>query len=145
MYIYTFIFNCIYVHICIYMYTYIYTGYEVQELSKDEEFEEIYNDLCISTEGQFNLIIDIDNISVEHILQSEYIENTPKIIILTTLLTWCGGSSTYVVKNPTYDFSTRVPLYRCGMFWLFVVGLFCLSSIICMLTLLCLWLVCIHM
>jgi hypothetical protein len=83
----------------------------VVEVSEEEDFEEVYNSLCISTEGQFNLIIDIDNVSVEYILQSDYIESKPKIIILTTLLTWCGGSSTYVVKNPTYDFSTRVPLY----------------------------------
>jgi len=86
-------------------------GYEVVEVSEDEEFEVLYSDLCISTEGQFNLIIDIENASVEYILQSEYIDNKPKIIILTTLLTWCGGSSTYVVKNATYDFSTRIPLY----------------------------------
>jgi hypothetical protein len=31
------------------------------------------------------------------------------------------------------------------MFWLFIVGLFCLFFIICMLTLLCLWLVCIFL
>ena len=59
------------------------------------------------------VIVDIDNIScVSAIIQAAHTSvQKPKIVLLTSLLTWCGEAESRVISDPNTDFCTRIPLH----------------------------------
>jgi hypothetical protein len=91
-------------------------GYIVMELSEDDCFEDCYSDFCASSTALSTVIIDIDNVScISSVIRAVHMTvNKPKIILLTSLLTWCGETSHRAVTNLDRDFCSRVPL-QCSM------------------------------
>lgn len=94
----------------------ITAGYNVTDLSEDDCFEDCYTNFCASSSTSSSIIIDIDNVScITSIIRAVHMTvNRPKIILLTSLLTWCGESSHRTVDNLDRSFCSRVPL-QCAM------------------------------
>ena len=91
----------------------ITAGYIVTDLSEDDCFEDCYSNFCASSSSASStVIIDIDNVScISSIIRAVHMTvNKPKIILLTSLLTWCGETSHRTVTNLDSDFCSRVPL-----------------------------------
>ena len=87
-------------------------GYEVMEASDSENFESFYSNLCLSSSGSTTVIVDVDNTAcVLSIIRSVYpTVNKPKLILITSLLTWCGETQHRSVSDPDLDFCSRKPL-----------------------------------
>lgn len=94
----------------------ISAGYDVTDLSEDDCFEDCYSKFCASSSASSTVIIDIDNVSsITSIIRAVHMTmNKPKLILLTSLLTWCGETSHRTVNNLDRDFCTRIPL-QCAM------------------------------
>jgi hypothetical protein len=92
------------------------TGFEVKEVSDEESFEDRYLDFCYSLSGYFTLLIDVENSSsVLSVIQAfTPAKNRPKIILLTSFLSWCGETSNRYISDPYRDFCTRIPL-QCAL------------------------------
>lgn len=91
-------------------------GYEVMQLSDGQHFELFYSDLCLSSSGSTTIIVDVDNTEcVLSIIRSVYpAMNRPKLVLITSLLTWCGETSEFFVEDPDVEFYNRKPL-RCAL------------------------------
>ena len=91
-------------------------GYEVMEISDGQKFENFYSELCVSSSGSTTIIVDVDNTAcILSIIRSVYpVINRPKLVLITSLLTWCGETSNYLVADPNVDFYSRKPL-RCAL------------------------------
>lgn len=94
----------------------ITAGCIVTDLSEDDCFEDCYSNFCASSSASSTVIIDIDNVSsITSVIRAVHMTmNKPKLIVLTSLLTWCGETSHRTVNNLDRDFCSRIPL-QCAM------------------------------
>lgn len=88
-------------------------GYEVLEATDAEDFENFYTNLCLSSSGSTTVIVDIDNTAcVLSIIRSVYpTVHKPKLILITSLLTWCGETQHRSISDASGDFCSRKPLH----------------------------------
>lgn len=78
----------------------------------DESFEEQYLNLCTSSSRSSTLIIDVENIScLNSVIQDVCCGKIkPKLILITSILTWCGEKVHRTVTDLNREFHSRTPL-----------------------------------
>ena len=88
-------------------------GYNVIEAGDKACFDDLYETICASRDGTSTVIVDIENISCISVIirAAQTLVKKPNIIIITSLLTWCGEVSTKSITDPDTDFCSRVPLH----------------------------------
>lgn len=88
-------------------------GYNVIEDGDKACFDDLYDTICASLDGTSTVIVDIENISCISVIvrAAQTIVKKPNIIIITSLLTWCGEVSSKSITYSDTDFCSRVPLH----------------------------------
>ena len=88
-------------------------GYRVVEFEDKDCFDDSYDIICASSYGTSTVIVDIENIScVSAIIRAAQISmRKPKIVLLTSLMTWCGEVLSKVITDANIDFCSRIPLH----------------------------------
>ena len=79
---------------------------------EDECFDEQYFNLCTSSSACSTLIIDVDNVSCLNSVIKDVCcaKIKPKLILITSVLTWCGEKTHRTVTDLNREFHSRTPL-----------------------------------
>jgi len=78
------------------------------------DFESSYDDICNSIDASaYVVLIDVENsICLNHIFRSfSALGIRPKIIMLSSILTWCGELSPRKLEDVNKEFCTRTPVH----------------------------------
>lgn len=88
-------------------------GYNVIEARDKACFDDLYDTICTTLDGTSTVIVDIENKSCigAIIRAAQTLVKNPNIIIITSLLTWCGVDSSKSITDPDTDFCSRIPLH----------------------------------
>jgi hypothetical protein len=88
-------------------------GYNVIEAGDNACFDDLHDNICASLDGTSTVIVDIENVScISAIIRSaQALDKKPNIIIITSLLTWCGEVLSKTITDPDTDFCGRIPLH----------------------------------